>query len=98
MNGDKKTMSDEYNLTPGWEDGPIDDPNTNILDEWFQSDIYKTVVNQAVLGDSDSMDLLGQIDAHLDAATFHINNDSGRPRVDYEVEQMANIIRTFLDK
>jgi|SaaInlStandDraft_2_1057019.scaffolds.fasta_scaffold279229_1 hypothetical protein len=90
-------MSD-YNLTPGWEDEPIDSPYTNILDEWFRSDIYKTVVNQAVLGDSDSMELLDQVDSHLDAATFHINNGSDRKRVDYEVEQMANIIRPFLEK
>ena len=87
-------MMSEYN----WDDEPLDNPDAGILDEWFQSDIYKTVVNQAVLGDSDSMDLLDQIDSHLNSATFHINNGSDRKRVDYEVEKMANIIRTFLDK
>ena len=81
-----------------WENDPIDNPDAIVLDKFFSSPVYDTIVREATLGDGDSADLLEQINTHLESAAFHMSNESPRSRIDYELRSMAELVRDFIEE
>jgi len=68
-----------------------------VLDKWFASDMYTTVENDAFLGCGNSVEFLKEFEMHLDSAHFHLKNNSSRSRIDYDLCQMANLVKSFIE-
>ncbi len=87
-------MTNEYNFD---EWGEVDhhgeaEKYFSILDKWFASDKYDSIDKAALLGDSDSVEFLRTFDTYLTSAQFHLQNNSSKQRIDYEIKQLAHFV------
>lgn len=69
--------------------------NTRLLDRWFGSDVWREIVDEAETGHEDSMWMMEHVSQHLASLTFHLNNDSGDTRVEYELSFFEELCDDF---
>ena len=95
MNNDEN----EYgNLFGDWSKRPIDgNEGIAILDRWFESEVWKDICSEADYGCDDSLQLMEDISEHLRNLVFHLENDSNRERVEYELKVFADLIRDYME-
>jgi len=90
-------MEEETNNYDNWEgEGDI-----GLLDEWFASDTWNRVCEDAGGGDEDSIELMKSIELFLKSLIFRIEGDkdhSHKERVDYELKQLHMLIENFKDE
>lgn len=83
------------------DDSCNDDSNNKdieFLDRFIESEIYKQIcIDADMRNDPDSIVFLDSVIIHLDSIMFHINNDSTKDRVDYELLKFRELIKYFLE-
>ena len=72
-----------------------DPSNTKLLDRWFGSDVWREIVDEAEAGDEDSMWMMEHVSMHLASLTFHLNNESGDARIEYELSFFEELCDDF---
>ena len=92
-------MNEDYNdMYGGWEDQPIDNnEHISLLDNWFQSKAWKSICKDAYNGDRDSEAFMEDISNHLCNLIFHMEHDSPKSRVDYELNLFHEKVKDFMD-
>ena len=79
-----------------WDDQRGDDGHgLRVLDNWFSSSMWKNICNHADNGDDDSLEVMEVISSLLCSMVFHLENNSSRTRVDYEIHQLKKYIARF---
>lgn len=68
---------------------------SDLLDRWFNSNVWRTICDEAEQDDPDSLELMEQVNEQLQSLIFHINNKSGQPRIEYEISYFANLCEMF---
>lgn len=68
---------------------------TGVLDTWFNSDEWACVCETGESGDADSLELMERVSDQLASLTFHLQNDSGDERVNYEIEYFKQLCKDF---
>ena len=63
-----------------------------VLQKWFGSDTW-TCICEA--DDEDSLDLMNQVNSHLESLIFHLSNESGDTRVQYELKYFTDLCEQF---
>jgi len=80
-----------------WEDAS-NNKDIEFLDRFIESEIYKQICLDADMRkDPDSIVFLDSIIIHLDSIMFHINRDSTKDRVDYELLKFRELVKDFLE-
>tara|TARA_B100000700_G_C14375498_1_gene548048 strand:+ start:201 stop:464 length:264 start_codon:yes stop_codon:yes gene_type:complete len=87
-------MNEYGNLYGPWEDKPDE---IDILDTWFESKAWKCICTDAENGCKDSEELMENISEHLRCLIFHLQNESPKSRVDYELRLFSDRIKDFLE-
>lgn len=64
----------------------------HLLERWFSSDVWTNICESE---DDDSIELMEQISGHLGSLVWHIQNDSGEKRVQYELNYFINLCEQF---
>jgi hypothetical protein len=95
MNNDEN----EYgNLFGDWNERPIEgNEGITILDRWFESPVWRGICDEAETGCDDSLELMEDISEHLRNLIFHLENDSNRERVEYELKVFADLVRDYME-
>lgn len=65
------------------------------ITRWFDSDQWSMVLDHADNGCNDSVDLMEEVNDHLCSLIFHLKNESGADRVQYELEYFDNLCNEF---
>ena len=65
----------------------------DLLERWFSSDAWTSICNEE--DDPDSIELMETISDHLASLIFHINNNSGQDRIDYELRYFVDLCNNF---
>lgn len=66
-----------------------------ILERWFRSPVWNQICKDADDNDQDSVDLMDQINDHLQSLTFHLSNESGNDRISYEMRYFQQLCYDF---
>ena len=66
-----------------------------ILDKWFSTQSWMMIQDEAETGDEDSMKLVDEINEHLLSLIFHLENNSGQERVQYELNYFVELYKAF---
>ena len=64
----------------------------DVLQKWFSSDTWTCICESE---DDDSIELMEQVSSHLESLIFHLNNDSGDTRVQYELKYFTDLCDKF---
>jgi len=67
----------------------------DLLDRWFNSDAWNTICKDADGDDADSLEILEQVNEQLQSLIFHVRNNSGNARVEYELRYFAELCEMF---
>ena len=67
----------------------------DVMDRWFNSDVWEVICEDADQGDQDSIELMEEISNHLGSLTFHLKNESGHDRVQYEMSYFTKLCDDF---
>lgn len=81
----------------GYNDQPEENPDVEFLDQFIESDVYKTICKDADRGDADSVELIDEIALHLDSIMWHIERGTEKARVDYDLHSFRNFVADFLN-
>tara|TARA_A100001011_G_C14017013_1_gene717830 strand:- start:279 stop:524 length:246 start_codon:yes stop_codon:yes gene_type:complete len=76
-----------------YDDGYTD--GFDIIDRWFDSDVWKTIVNDADNDDRDSLDFMQTVSEDLNSLIWHMQNNSGHERVVYELGKFQKLINDY---
>lgn len=87
-------MTDYNDIYGDWNDKPDE---IDILDTWFESRAWDCICRDAENGCRDSEELMLNISEHLRCLIFHLQNDSPKSRVDYELKIFSDLIKDFLE-
>lgn len=68
---------------------------TGVLDTWFNSDEWASVCETGETGDTDSLELMERVSEQLASLTFHLQNESGDERVNYEIKYFKQLCKDF---
>ena len=86
------------NLFGDWKDNDDSLPEEiTVLDRFIESDVYKAICLEAECGDMDSLSLMEDFSEHLRSLVFHLENDSEKTRVDYELKTLCQLVKGYLD-
>ena len=66
-----------------------------LLDKWFSTQSWTMIQDEAEAGDKDSMLLVDEINEHLLSLIFHLENNSGQERVQYELNYFVELYKAF---
>ena len=69
--------------------------SVEIINRWFCSDVWDEIVNDANAGDQDSMNLMEQCSWQLASLVFHLKNQSGQDRVEYDLSFFIELCDDF---
>tara|TARA_R110002110_G_scaffold51016_1_gene150303 strand:- start:464 stop:748 length:285 start_codon:yes stop_codon:yes gene_type:complete len=93
-------MNDDYN---NWTQNENIDYNKwegnediKLLDEWFSGPLWRRVCDEANDGDADSMALMENVNTILASLLFHMQSNTDKHRVDYELTQFRAVIDDFI--
>ena len=90
--------NDEYNLFGDWNDRPIGDSiSIEILDRWFDSEVWDQICEEADYGDEDSVEFMETISNHLANMIFHLEKNSSKSRIDYELKAFSDLVKDYLE-
>jgi hypothetical protein len=79
-----------------YDDGYNDQGNElAALDRWFNSEEWAGIVASADADCKDSLEVMEHVSDHLGSLTWHMQNDSPKSRVDYEIKMLENYIKQF---
>lgn len=67
----------------------------DILDAWFESDVYKILCEDADSGKTASADLLDQINDQLYCLIFHLENNSPEYKIVNEIQFFKDLCNKF---
>ena len=73
----------------GYEDG------FDIIDKWFDSDVWYNIITEADNDCPDSLELMEIVSTDLSSLIFHMQNNSGHERVQYELRKFQKLIKDF---
>ena len=65
------------------------------LDKWFNSDSWAAIVASADADCEDSLEVMEHVSNHLGSLTWHMQHDSPKDRVDYEIKQLEKYVKQF---
>ena len=68
-------MNDEY-----------ESPAHCLLEQWFSSQAWNQICEDAEKDDQDSIDLIEEVNERLRSLIFHLSNHSGNTRIQYELK------------
>lgn len=75
--------------------GQWSDSRIKTIDSWFDSVYWKGICARADDGCETCMDMMKFVQDMLDSLIFHLSNDSGDDRIEYELNQFANLLNSF---
>lgn len=89
-------MNDDFgDLYNGWsESEPLD--SLKVLDTWFESPVWRSICKDADGGCSDSMKVMETCSEYLCSLIFHLENDSPKARIDYEMKLFKEYVNPYL--
>tara|TARA_R110002167_G_scaffold65261_2_gene184391 strand:+ start:1620 stop:1871 length:252 start_codon:yes stop_codon:yes gene_type:complete len=67
----------------------------DVLDVWFSSQSWAMISSNADGQDEASMQLVDEINEHLLSMIFHLENNSGIDRVQYELNYFMELYKAF---
>jgi hypothetical protein len=67
----------------------------DVLDIWFTSKSWTMISDAADSGDESSAQLVDEINEHLLSLIFHLENNSGLDRVQYELNYFVELYNAF---
>lgn len=76
-----------------YQDGYTD--GHELIDKWFSSSQWKQILSEADEGDPDSLQLMERVNEQLTSLLFHMKNDSGTTRVQYELGYFSRLCDDF---
>lgn len=71
------------------------DNEQQLIRRWFDSDQWSMVLQHADKGCEDSVELMEEVNDHLGSLIFHLQNESGPSRVQYELKYFDNLCDDF---
>jgi len=77
-----------------WKDNV---PELDGMDRWFTSSVWNNICKHAAGGDDDSMKVMESVRSHLSSLIFHMNNNSSRSRIDYEIKLFDDLIKDYME-
>ena len=75
--------------------GQWGDDSLTALDGWFNSSYWKQICSRADAGCETCLALMERVSDMLNSLIYHIQNDSGSSRVQYEINQFTNLLKQF---
>ena len=72
-------------------------PELEGMDRWFTSLAWNSICKDAAGGDDDSMRVMESVRSHLSNLIFHMDNDSSRSRIDYEIKLFDDLIKDYME-
>jgi hypothetical protein len=85
---------DKKNNNNSWEDSEQSHPCINQLEKWVKQPLFSRILEDAAHGDEDSIEIVDQVTGKLNSLIFHLHNDSGELRLQYELDA----INSFLEE
>lgn len=86
-------MNDELNFEHMF--GHWSDQSLRTIDNWFSSSYWKQVCDRGDQGCTASLELMQRVSDMLNSLIFHLSNESGDARVQYELKQFDNLLKQF---
>lgn len=71
------------------------DDNREYVTRWFESESWQSILEAGERGDDDSMELMELVNDQLGSLIFHIKNDSGEGRINYELKFFKQLCEDF---
>lgn len=85
--------NNDNDIFNGWVD---EDPTElEVMDRWFESDVWKSIVHHADNDCEDSLEVMEKVNEYLGNLCFHISHHSSRSRINYEIKQFESYINQF---
>ena len=79
-----------------YDDGYNDQGNElEVLDKWFNSEVWADIVASADADCKDSLEVMENVSTHLGNLTWHMQNNSKKTRVDYEIKLLEDYVNQF---
>lgn len=66
-----------------------------ILERWFQSKVWTQICSDADEDDQDSIELMEEVNERLRNLLFHLGNESGQKRIQYEMNYFLQLCYNF---
>ena len=66
-----------------------------VLDRWFSSDAWEGISQDANSGCEDSLVLMELVYEQLGSLIFHLTNESGDKRIEYEIKFFVDLCNDF---
>jgi hypothetical protein len=66
-----------------------------ILEIWFSSDAWTGICNDGKSDDPDSMELMEDVNDALQSIIWHVQNNSGGDRIQYELGYFVRLCQDF---
>lgn len=66
-----------------------------VLERWFSSDAWINICNDGKSDDPDSMELMEDVNDALQSIIWHVQNNSGESRVQYELGYFVKLCQDF---
>ena len=92
-------MSEEYSdgMYNDWQDNTDSGLDSlQLLDRWFGSPVWKSICIDADTGCTDSQELMETCSEFLRELVFHLENNSPKSRIDYEMKMFGSVIEPYL--
>lgn len=75
--------------------GQWSDQRIKTIDNWFDSVYWRGICERADQGCKICIDMMQHVQNMLDSLIFHLSNESGDDRVQYELNQFTELLRAF---
>lgn len=82
----------DYNEYVNFNSG---EDNRKYVERWFESESWQSVLDAGERGDHDSVELMEHVNDQLASLIFHIKNDSGESRINYETIFFKQLCEDF---
>lgn len=76
-----------------WNDSKED--ASTLLEKWFSSASWEEICTDAETGDKDSISLMEDVNSQLTSLIFHLHNNSGENRIQYELNYFTTLCADF---
>lgn len=80
-----------------YDDRPLDLIAMQEIDKFVSSETYNVICREADQGCEDSIKVLEQVSDMMGSLCFHLENKSGKERLDYELTQIKQFVGNWGD-
>jgi hypothetical protein len=88
-------MDQFYDQEDEWRDDENCHMANDLLDKWFSSDAWATILTTGELGDMSSINLMSEVSDQMCSLVFHLRNKSPDYRIQYELKYFTDLCELF---